>query len=70
MRLVADVGGDVRSDVRESIESSEGEVSQKSTKYHEKAAHDKQFRWPFAQRERQHPLGLHNSWHVYVCTVS
>lgn len=48
MRLVADVGGDVRSDVGERVEGTEGEVSQEPAKYHEEAAHDEQFRRPFA----------------------
>lgn len=48
MRLVANVGGDVRSDVGECVEGTEGEVSQETAKYHEKAAYDEQFRRPFA----------------------
>ena len=40
MRLVADVGGDVRSNVGECVERTEREVSQEPAKYHEKAAYD------------------------------
>ena len=48
MRLIAYVGGDVRCDIGECVEGPEGEVSQEPAKYHEKAAHDEQFRRPFA----------------------
>ena len=49
MRLVANVGGDVRSDVCERVECAERQVSEESTDDHKKAAKDEQFCRPFTQ---------------------
>ena len=49
MRLVADVGSHVWSDVSERVEGAEREVDYESTNDHQNAANDNQTRRPFAK---------------------